>query len=137
MLFKERLVQLRLTKGWNQDEAAKQLGIAKRTLQYYEAGEKYPRVPGVYKRIGEVFDIDSDFLLSEEDYQIIFAIEKGGAKVRRDVQALVTEVGGLFAGGELSDDDKDKVLQTITALYWRAKENNKKYTPKKHRQDNE
>ena len=133
MQFGERLLQLRRTKGWNQEETAKQLGVSKRTIHSYETGT-YPRKSDMYKKIGEVFGIDPDSLLSDEDMQVIFAIKKGGTKVRRDVQALVTEVGGLFAGGELSEDDKDKVLKTITDLYWIAKDKNKeKYTPKKYR----
>jgi len=132
--FGERLKLLRSTKGWTQEETAKQLGVYKRTLQNYEAGTTYPQKSEMYKKIGEVFNINPDSLLSDEDYHVIFAIEKGGAKVRRDVQTLVTEVGGLFAGGEISEDDKDKVLKTITDLYWRAKAKNKeKYTPKKYR----
>ena len=34
---------------------------------------------------------------------------------------LVARVGSLFAGGTLSDEDKDKVFATITELYWQAK----------------
>jgi len=132
MLFAERIKQLRVMNGMTQEDLANRLGVVKRTLQNYESGTMYPRNPAIYKKLGEVFDIDPASLISEEDQHVIFAIEKGGAKSRRDVQALVTEVGGLFAGGELSEDDKDKVLKTITDLYWIAKENNNKYTPKKY-----
>jgi len=135
MLFAERIKQLRVLNGMTQEDLANRLGIVKRTLQNYEAGSIYPRNPTIYQKIGKVFDIDPASLISEEDQHVIFAIEKGGAKSRRDVQALVTEVGGLFAGGELSEDDKDKVLKTITDLYWMAKEKNKKYTPKKYRSE--
>ena len=40
---------------------------------------------------------------------------------------LVAEVSGLFAGGELEDDDKDAVLRAIMDAYWDAKNENKKY----------
>lgn len=46
---------------------------------------------------------------------------------------LVEEMGGLFAGGELSDDDIDGVMKAMQELYWKAKEDNKKYTPKKYK----
>ena len=44
-------------------------------------------------------------------------------------------MGGLFAGGELSDDDLDGVMKALQDYYWKAKEDNKKYTSKKHRSD--
>ena len=44
------------------------------------------------------------------------------------------EVSGLFAGGRISQDDKDAVMRAIQDAYWIAKEENKrKYTPKKYR----
>ncbi|MDK2810984.1 MAG: hypothetical protein PWR27_1693, partial [Petroclostridium sp.] len=33
--------------------------------------------------------------------------------------------------------DKDKVFRAITEMYWRAKDNNKKYTPKKYRKESD
>jgi hypothetical protein len=61
--------------------------------------------------------------------------EHGGAKAKRDMETLLNKAGVLFAGGELSEDDKDKVMQVMNRMYWEAKENNKKYTPKKYRPD--
>ena len=51
MLFSERLVQLRRTKGWNQERTAKEIGVTKRTIHSYETGT-YPRKADVYKKIG-------------------------------------------------------------------------------------
>ncbi|MDR1689506.1 MAG: helix-turn-helix domain-containing protein [Clostridiales bacterium] len=130
MLFGEKLKQLRTEKKWNQEETAVKLGVSKRTYQHYEAGTKYPRNSGTYHKIGEIFGVNPEYLITQEDHHIMFAIEKGGATSRRDVQALVTEIGALFAGGEITEDDKDKVLKVITDLYWHAKEKNKKYTRK-------
>ena len=45
----------------------------------------------------------------------------------------MAEVTGLFAGGELADEDLDEMMKGIQEAYWIAKENNKKYTPKKYR----
>jgi len=43
----------------------------------------------------------------------------------------------LFAGGELNEEDKEKVFRAITEMYWKAKDNNKKYTPKKYKKNSE
>ena len=58
-----------------------------------------------------------------------------GARSRREVQELLSELGGLFAGGELSQEDKDQVMLAINDLYWVAKERNRKYIPRKYRSE--
>ena len=45
------------------------------------------------------------------------------------------EVSGLFAGGNIADEDLDEMMRGIQEAYWIAKEKNKKYTPKKYRKD--
>jgi transcriptional regulator with XRE-family HTH domain len=136
LLLGERLKNLRAARGWTQDETARMLGISRRTLQKYEAGAVYPRHTSTYQKMGEVFGINPASLISDEDQEVMFAIEKGGSRSGRDVQALITDVGALFAGGELSEEDKDKVLRAITDLYWHAKEKNRKYTSKKYLTEN-
>jgi len=133
MLFKEKLKQLRRAAGLTQEETAAKLGVTCRAYQNYEAGKVYPKKTEIYGKISALFNVTADYLLSDEDRYVMDAAKKGGAKSARDVTALVSEVGGLFAGGELSEDDMDKVMQTLNRLYWRAKEKNKKYAPKKVR----
>jgi transcriptional regulator with XRE-family HTH domain len=132
MPFGEKLKQLRLSAHMTQKEAAEGLGVSFRMYQYYEAGEKYPKNAAVYTAAARLFGVTSDYLLGDTEMYVLDARAKGGAKSQKEVKELVTEIGGLFAGGELSDDDKDKVMRTINDLYWQAKENNKKYTPKKY-----
>lgn len=47
----------------------------------------------------------------------------------------MAQIGGMYAGGELSEDDLDAVMKAMQKLYWDAKEDNKKYTPKKYRKN--
>ena len=42
---------------------------------------------------------------------------------------------GLFAGGEMADEDMREMVDAIQEAYLIAKKNNKKYTPKKYRKD--
>jgi transcriptional regulator with XRE-family HTH domain len=128
MLFCEKLRQLRQTMGMTQENVAAELGVTTRAYQNYEAGRVYPKKTAIYGKIASLFNVSADYLLSDEDKYVMEAHDKGGSKAKKDVQMLLSEVGGLFAGGELSDDDKDKVLRTINDLYWKAKENNKRYS---------
>ena len=133
MLFGEKLRQLRLANGYTQEKAASELGVTARAYQNYEACRVYPKSSVVLAKAAAIFNVTADYLLSDEDRYIMDASEKGGAKARREVSELVTDLGGFFAGGEFSDEDKDKVMRTINDLYWKAKESNKKYTPIKYR----
>ena len=48
-------------------------------------------------------------------------------------QELVSQLAGMFAGGDLSDQDREAVMRSLERAYWLAKEDNQKYTPKKYR----
>ena len=48
-------------------------------------------------------------------------------------ERLVKEVSGLYAGGELAEEDMDAMMKAIQEAYWIAKEKNRKYVPKKYR----
>ena len=63
------------------------------------------------------------------------AHEKGGAKAARDIDELVSEVTGMFAGGSLSEEALEGAMKALNDAYWIAKEKNKKYTPKKYRKE--
>ena len=64
---------------------------------------------------------------------VVEAQERGGAKAARDIEELVSEVTGLFAGGELSEEAIEGAMKALNDAYWMAKEKNRKYTPKKYR----
>ena len=133
MLFGEKLRQLRLANGYTQEKAAGALGVTVRAYQNYEACRVYPKNTAIFGKVAAMFNVTADYLLSDEDRYIMDASERGGPRARKDVGELVTELGGFFAGGEFSEEDKDKVMKTINDLYWNAKESNKKYTPERFR----
>ena len=52
----------------------------------------------------------------------------------RQAQDLIEGMSGLFAGGTLSDQDKDAVMKALQDIYWESKARNvEKYTPKKYK----
>ncbi|MDR2530285.1 MAG: helix-turn-helix domain-containing protein [Oscillospiraceae bacterium] len=128
MLFGEKLAQLRKAKSLTQTKAAQALGVPFRTYQNYESCKIYPRNRSFYKTTAEFFEVPESYLVTDDDTYIADAYERGGSTSKRQIQTLLAEVGGLFAGGDLSEADKDKVMLTMSTLYWKAKENNRKYT---------
>ena len=123
MTLGEKLRLLRASAGYTQPEMAKKLGVSYRTYQNYELDAKFPKDTAVYGRISSLFNVTADYLLSDMDRQSYEAYLNRGNKSIKDARVLLTELGGLFAGGELSEEDKDTVMQTINDLYWKAKKN--------------
>ena len=58
-----------------------------------------------------------------------------GHRGAKQAKELLAEVTGLFAGGEMADEDMREMVDAIQEAYLIAKKNNKKYTPKKYRKD--
>lgn len=135
MKFNEKIREARKNAGLKQEELAKAIGVSLRTVTNYESGERYPKKRETYHRIAEVLKVDVNYLLTEDEEFILEAEEKYGSRGARQAKALAAEVSGLFAGGELADDDLDEMMRGIQEAYWIAKEKNKKYAPKKYRKD--
>ena len=58
----------------------------------------------------------------EKDNYIEEARERYGAKGARDVEQLLADNAALFAGGELSQDQKDAFFQAVMTAYVTCKE---------------
>lgn len=135
MTFGEKLRKHRKEKGLTQAELAKRAGLGLKTITNYEKGSTYPQNREVYGKLAEILGIDVDYLHNENDDFLNSASKKYGYRGKKQAEQLLEEMGGLFAGGELSDDDIDGVMKAMQELYWRAKEANKKYTPKRYLKD--
>ena len=85
------------------------------------------------QKIADALNTTTEYLLGSSGTYVVEAHEKGGAKAAKDIEELVSEVAGMFAGGELSEDAIEGTYKALTDAYWIAKENNKKYAPKTRR----
>ena len=64
---------------------------------------------------------------------VVEAREKGGYRSAKDITLLVSELTGLFAGGEIDDEEKDGIMAALNQAYWLSKNKNQKYTPNKYK----
>lgn len=136
MTFGEKLKKARLEKGMLQTDLAKAAGLGINTIINYEGGKTYPRKREIYVTLANILDVDADYLRNENEEFISEANEKYGYRGKKQAEELVKELGGLFAGGELSESEKDGVMRALQEMYWECKEENRaKYTPKKYRKD--
>ena len=134
MKFNERLKELREKNNLTQEQLAKISGVSSRMIQRYEYGTSRPRLDAAEK-IAKALTITTDELLGNADMLVAQANEKYGARGAKQAKQLTEEVTGLFAGGDMAEEDMDLMMKAIQDDYWIAKQNNKKFTPKKHRSE--
>lgn len=132
MKFGEKLKALRTEKSMTQEEIASSVGISRRTYVGYEQEGRYPRRRELYGKLAGILGCDVNYLMTEDEEFVSAAADQYGSRGKRQAEQLVAELSGMFAGGELSDADKDAVMIALQKAYFDCKEDNKKYTPKKY-----
>ncbi len=131
MNFGEKIRALREENKMTQQELADAIDVSLRTISAYETQDVRPRYRKVYQRLADLFNVSMTYLLSDEEDFILSSREQYGSKGAHEAQELVDSVLGLFAGGEIDDEDKKAIFEAIQEAYFISKINNKKYTPKK------
>ena len=131
MAFAENLKEKRAQSGLTQAELAMKAGVTARTIQNYELGTRKPGNMVIVQCIADALGTTTEQLLSSGETLVVAAHERGGARAAKDINELVSEVTGMFAGGKLSDDALDGAMRALNEAYWIAKDKNKKYGRKK------
>lgn len=135
MELKDRIAGIRKYKGLTQAELANKIGMTTRAIQNYESGNRIPK-SAVLEKIAEGLGVTIDDLASEDDKFVIKATEQYGSRGKVDAQQLIENANALFAGGDITEEDKTYVMEALQEAYWRAKIKNKRHIPKKYRKDN-
>ena len=123
MTFGEKLKTLRTSANLTQNQLAEKTHISAKSLWFYEQDERKPR-KGSYEVIAEFFKVPVDFLQNEspDDFEKLaeYADRENG---KAEADRIIKDVQGLFAGGKLSEEDRDTVMLTLQKIYWEVKEN--------------
>ena len=136
MAFGEKIKSLRKSKGMNQTQLANALGVSLRTIRGWEAEGRYPKQHGLYQKLADTLGCDISYLMTEGEAFITEAAEQYGSRGAKQAQQILEQAAAMFAGGELTDDDKTAFMDEIQMLYLDSKKRAKKFTPKKYlRQD--
>ena len=135
MTFAEKIRELRNDKGLSQTELGKQVGVTLRTVRGWEIEGHFPRDHALYEKLAKVLGCEVSYLMTDREEFIAKAEEQYGYRGARGAKKLAAELGGLFAGGTLKEEDMDAVMYAVQQAYWEAKKTNKKYTPKKYKKD--
>ncbi|MBQ7502599.1 helix-turn-helix transcriptional regulator [bacterium] len=129
--FADKVKEARISLGWSQLQLAREVGVSPRSVQAYERGEKTPR-PVMLANLAKALKVSVKFLADgdcddpaadiEKDSYIEEARERYGAKGARDAERLLADNAALFAGGELSQEQKDAFFQAVMTAYVTCKE---------------
>jgi transcriptional regulator with XRE-family HTH domain len=129
MKFGEKVKSLRERKGISQTALAKLIGVSDRTISGYETGGRFPQKREIYGKLEETLDTVPGYLLGESEEFILKSREGFGYRGEQGARALVSELSGLFAGGQMAEEDMDEMMLALQEAYIIAKRKNKKYTP--------
>lgn len=135
MTFGEKVREARKKLNLSQDDLSNKMGVSRRTVTSWETDKSFPRTRKVYEKLAETLDVPLNYLLSDDDAFVMDASEQFGYRGKKGAEKLVQELTGLFAGGELAEEDMDALAFAVQGAYVEAKKRNKKYTPKKYLQD--
>lgn len=135
MKFGEKVKKLRKEMNLTQEELGAKIGISGRSVGAYEDGTSYPRYQKTYQALAEVFGVDEDYLRSENEVFMETVGQMYGTRGQRQANAILTEARRLFAGGDLSDDEKLAFLTEMQELFLDSKKRARKFTPRQYRQD--
>ena len=140
--FAEKVREARLQKQLSQTELGNRIGVTIRTITSYEKEGKMPRKKMLYALAKEL-EVSTRYLTDEtcddpqadieKDAYLEEAWGKYGASGERDVNGLLAANTALFAGGELSQEQKDAFFQAVMTAYVTCKEEAKtKFGRKSH-----
>ena len=135
MKFGDKVKELRQQIDLTQEQLAKKIGVSPRTVFAYENGETYPRRREIYNSLAELFGVELNYLLTEDEEFITEAAARHGRRGELQAKDILTQTHALFAGGELSDEDQLAFFQAMQEIYFDSKARAKKFTPMKYRKD--
>lgn len=128
-MFGIKIRELRQEHNLTQSELADICGVSLRSIQNYESEKLLPRDGRIYTRLAGYFGVSTDYLFGTKRVSL-----EPEDQAPSEVESILANVGSLFAGGELSEQDKDEVMRTINDLYWQAKDRKRTKTSTDFRQ---
>lgn len=129
--FPTKVKNARAALGLTQPQLAERAGTSARSVFCYENGQKTPR-PATMLKLAKALGVSVKYLSDDECENPLEDIEKDGyiedARTRygaagvRDVTELLEANAALFAGGDLSQEEKDAYFEAVMRAYISCKE---------------
>lgn len=118
-IFGERLKKLRINKHMTQDELGEIFNppLAQSTIGTYERGIRQPSLENLII-ISNYFNVSIDYLLglTDEERTVTTFKEENPQELRE----FLNQNNILFNGAELNDEDKQRMIDILTGLFWES-----------------
>ncbi len=136
----DKVKALRLSKKMTLTALSRASGISDRAIRYIENNERQPGVDAI-RKLSTALDVSTGFFMDDALFQeqseteefLAKAKEVYGSRGKAQAASILDQTQTLYAGGELSDADKEVFRNEMMAIFWDSKERAKKFTPKKYR----
>ena len=116
-VFGERLKDLRVKRNLTQDEFGLifEPPLAQSTVGTYERGVRQPSLENLVV-ISKYFNVTTDYLLGiTDEYTTINTFKEENPKELRD---FLNKNKVLFNGSELNEEEKQRMIDILTGLFW-------------------
>ncbi|MDE6727511.1 MAG: helix-turn-helix domain-containing protein [Oscillospiraceae bacterium] len=122
MKFNEKLDILLTRRNIKRVDFADRVGITYRAFAYYMSDTRKPR-KSVLVRIAKALNVTPEFLLDDkmelnltQEEKFIREMSSSG-KNPAEAAKFLSQSRGLFAGNELSEEDKYNLMRCLTEIY--------------------
>lgn len=142
--FGDKVKEAREILGLSQGALAEQVEVTQRSITAYETGRTTPR-GGTARKLARALKVSMDYLLNdtiddpqsgiEKDPHLEAIRETYGARGEIEARRLLEKNTALFAGGTLSQEDKDTFFDAIMTAYVTCKEEARKTYGRKPKGD--
>lgn len=115
----QQITLLRSRFGWTQQQLADKIGFSKQTISNWETGLKVPRM-GAIQKMSDLFGVSMSFIIDGDENTPEWANEEDILDLK---DMLENNVNMAYGGEELTDEEKQRVRDVLTGIFW---EKNKK-----------
>lgn len=111
-----RLKEARKQAGMTQQEVAAAVGVNQNTYSYWENGKT--KIDNIsLTKLAKIFNVTVDYLLDNPHQN---------KKIPKDLKKILEEEEVTLNGRMVTNEEKEQMLRVLEALYWDAKEKNKR-----------
>lgn len=133
MAIGDKIKNLRLEKGYDQQDICEFLNIEQSTLSNYENNRRTPKLEMIAK-MADFFGVTTDYLLDRE----VELTKKDNMEIDEYLNQfeneLLSQTGLMFDGEPMTQESKEKLIAAMRiGAEMAKKEAKEKYTPKKFR----
>ena len=139
MTFAQKIKTARAMKDLTHEQLSALTGISRQTLISYEKGRSRPRAASCIK-LASALGVSYAYLTDDEQTDPNYGAEKTGyietahglygVRGAREIEQLLDANRALFAGGELSQDEKNAFFDAVMDAYLTSKkEARRRFSP--------